>query len=163
MPKTRAKNKVNIPSAKKQPAAPKKKQDKLTLRQERFCVLYASSKEFFCNGVQSYIEAYNVDLKSGRSYLAARVEASRLLTNPNIQRRIDEIFESRGLNDQFVDKQLEKLVTQDVDFKAKLGAIKEYNAIKSRIKKNIDITSGGKALPTPIFGGTSVSEVSKDV
>ena len=122
----------------------------LTPKQELFCRIYASDREFFGNGVQSYIEAYGVDLDKKGAYLVARVEASKLLTKPNILKRIDEIFEGGGLNDLFVDKQLEKLITQDADFKSKLGAIKEYNTLKSRIQKKIDITSGNK--PIPILG-----------
>ena len=34
---------------------------KLTPQQELFCQLYAGDREFFGNGVQSYIEAYKVD------------------------------------------------------------------------------------------------------
>lgn len=127
-----------------------KKTTNLTPKQELFCRLYASDREFFGNGVQSYIEAYGVDLTKKGAYLVARVEASKLLTKPNILKRIDEIFEGGGLNNSYVDKQLEKLITQDADFKSKLGAIKEYNTLHSRIQKKIDITSGNK--PIPILG-----------
>ena len=127
-----------------------KSKTNLTPKQELFCRIYASDREFFGNGVQSYIEAYGVDLTKKGAYLVARVEASKLLTKPNILKRIDEIFEGGGLNDSYVDKQLEKLITQDADFKSKLGAIKEYNTLRSRIQKKIDITSGNK--PIPILG-----------
>jgi hypothetical protein len=55
-----------------------------------------------------------------------------LLTNVKILEFVNSLIEMRGLNDSFVDKQLEFLVTQHADFKAKLGAIKEYNALKKR-------------------------------
>ncbi len=114
------------------------KKSKLNPRQERFCQLYASEAEFFGNGVQSYIEAYDPDKSKGNWYNTARSRASELLTSPNVLNRINEIFEARGLNDAFVDKQLELLITQNADFKSKLGAIREYNALKSRIIKKID-------------------------
>lgn len=72
-----------------------------------------------------------------------------LLTNANVLKRIDELFEAGGLNDQFVDKQMEKLITQDADFKAKMAAIREYNKLKQRIteKKELHVK-----LPKPILG-----------
>lgn len=136
--------------ARKKVKITKKQENKLTPKQELFCRIYASDREFFGNGTQSYIEAYGIDPAEKGAYLRARVEASKLLTKPNILRRIDDYFEAGGLNDSFVDKQLEKLITQDADYKAKLGAIREYNALKSRIQKKIDITSGNK--PIPILG-----------
>lgn len=107
----------------------------LTAQQELFCTLYASDREFFGNGTQSYIEAYNIKVGKGKgftSYEMCKVMAHRLLTNPTILKRINEIFEGRGLNDGFVDKQLEKLITQDAEFRPKLGAIQEYNKLKKR-------------------------------
>ena len=113
------------------------KKTKLNPKQEKFCQLYASDAEFFGNGVQSYIEAYEPK-KQGNWYNTARSRASELLTSPYVLNRINEIFEARGLNDAFVDKQLELLITQNADFKSKLGAVKEYNELKKRITKKIE-------------------------
>lgn len=126
-----------------------KKLRRLNPRQEKFCRLYASDREFFGNGVQSYIEAYEPDRSKPNWYNAARTRASELLTKRNILKRIDELFEAGGLNDQYVDKQMEKLITQDADFKAKMAAIKEYNKLKQRIteKKELHVK-----LPKPILG-----------
>lgn len=115
----------------------KEKKKRLNLKQEKFCQLYASDAEFFGNGVQSYIEAYD-PAKIGNWYNTARSRASELLTSPNILNRVNELFEARGLNDVFVDKQLEKLITQDADFKSKIAAIKEYNAMRQRVVKKIE-------------------------
>lgn len=114
---------------------------KLTPQQERFCILYASDKEFFGNGVQSYIEAYNVDTGKRGWYNVAKSGAHENLTKPHILDRIEEIFEAHGLNDAFVDKQLEKLIIQDADFHAKMKAIAEYNKIKGRIVERRDVTN----------------------
>lgn len=110
----------------------------LNARQEKFCQLYASREEYFCNGVKSYMEAYSTNGKKV-GYMAAKANAYKLLTNTDILNRIDELLELNGLNNSYVDKQLEKLITQDADFKAKLGAIKEYNELKKRILKKLEI------------------------
>lgn len=120
---------------------------KLTPQQALFCELYASDREFFGNGVQSYIEAYDVDTSKPGWYATAKSGASENLTKPYILERIEEIFEAHGLNDQFVDKQLEKLICQDADFKSKLGAIQEYNKMKGRIINRQQIDGGIEIKP----------------
>jgi hypothetical protein len=114
----------------------------LSVEEEKFCQLWASDREFFGNGVQSYIEAFDVVIVKGKSrgetddnemtYEAAKAQAHILLTNVDILRRINEIFESRGLNDEFVDKQLEVVITQNAEFSPKIKAISEYNKLKKR-------------------------------
>lgn len=126
----------------------------LNPQQELFCQYFASDREFFGNGTQSYIEAYDIDITKKGAYNAARANASQLLTKTNITTRINEIFEAHGLNDTFVDKQLEKLIVQDADFSVKLSAMKEYNAMKNRITKQARVVVD---LPTPIYGGKSTN------
>ena len=111
------------------------KRPKLNAEQDMFCRLYASDKEFFGNGVQSYIKAYGLDFKKKSDYNTAKSNAYKLLTNTDILKRIDELYVDGGLNDQFVDKQLLKLINQDADFTNKLGALKEYNRLKKRIEE----------------------------
>lgn len=109
-------------------------------QEEKFCRIYASDKEFFGNGVQSYIEAFNIDVGKGvgkRSYEYCRWAASNLLRRRYILDRINDAFEASGLNDSFVDKQLEKLITQDAEFRPKLGAIQEYNKLKKRTSDQV--------------------------
>lgn len=120
--------------------------EELNPKQLAFCELYASDQEFFGNGAQSYAAAYGIDLSVRGAYATAVVNASRLLTNAKVLNKINDIFESRGLNDSFVDKQLEKLITQDADFKSKLGAIKEYNSLKQRVTKKLDVTTNGESI-----------------
>lgn len=110
----------------------------LRARQELFCELYVS-KEFFANGVQSYVQAYSINLARKGAYDVAKVGASRLLTNLNVCRRIAELMEKGGLNDSFVDNQLLFLITQFDDPHAKLGAIREYNKLKGRIVEKKEI------------------------
>ncbi|HEC30483.1 MAG TPA: hypothetical protein ENI66_00520 [Candidatus Yonathbacteria bacterium] len=117
----------------------------LNLKQSKFCEIYATSEEFFANGAQSYIEVYSLKSKP-ITYKTALANASRLLVKANVLEYINLLLELRGLNDTFVDKQLELLITQGADFKSKLGAIKEYNNLKKRVDKDINIV-----IPKPIL------------
>lgn len=86
------------------------------------------------------------------AYNVAKAQAHILLTKPYILEHIDGIFEVRGLNDSFVDKQLEKLITQDAEFGVKIKAIGEYNKLKGRItekkEQNVKITNPYDGLTT---------------
>ncbi len=119
---------------------------KLNLKQEKFCQLYATDMEFFGNGTQSYIEAYEPDQSKPNWYRTARSRASELLTSPNVLARINELLDLT-LNDQHVDKQLALVITQNADLSSKVAAIREYNKLKQRIVEKIDHTSGGKPIP----------------
>jgi len=122
-------------------------QKKLNPKQERFCQLYATDREFFGNGVESYMEAYDPDRNDPNWYESARRAASRLLTNVDILCRINELIDLE-LNDAHVDKQLNLVITQNADYRSKVAAIGEYNKVKGRITKKLEVTS-----PTPILGG----------
>jgi hypothetical protein len=124
-----------------------KTKDELNAKQLLFCELYATDREFFGNGTQAYIEAYDVDIRKPSKYKAAMAAASRLLSNVKICNKINELLEAGGLSDQFVDKQLVYLITQHDDKKAKMAAIREYNAMKGRIVARIDHTTKGDKLP----------------
>jgi len=119
----------------------------LNPKQKKFCELYSSEEQFFCNGVQSYIEAYEPKQR-GNWYNSAKASAFNLLTKTDILLYINYLLELRGLNDSFVDKQLELLITQNADFRSKVQAIKEYNVLKKRVTKSLDITSAGKPIGT---------------
>lgn len=112
-----------------------------TPAQETFCQIFASDKEAFGNGVESYIKAFSVNVGKGKGKISrdqCRYYAWKMLQQPAILRRINEIFEGRGLNDAFVDKQLEKLITQDAEFRPKLGAIQEYNKLNRRTADTVN-------------------------
>ena len=120
---------------------PIKKEPRLTLKQEKFCRLYATEREYFGNGTQAYLEAYGVDLNKKGAYATARAAAAQNLTKHNILDHINKLLELNGLNTAHVDKQLGFLITQHADFTAKLGAIREYNKLKGRIvekRENVD-------------------------
>ena len=63
-------------------------------RQERFCQLYASDKEFFGNGVETYLEVYDIDRSKPNWYKTACTCASKLLSNAKVYNRINELFTS---------------------------------------------------------------------
>lgn len=133
----------------------KENPENINAKQELFCQLYATDREFFGNGVESYVEAYGIDLNKKGAYGSARATASRLLTNANILKRIDELLEVKGLNDQAVDKELAFVIVQKADLGSKVAAIREYNKLRQRITEKIDHTTNGKELPSPIYGGKS--------
>jgi len=114
--------------------------DDLTLKQKKFCELFASDKEFLGNGTQSYIEAFDVNTNKPGQYNKARANASKLLAKSNILSYINKILEEMSLNEANADKQLAFLMSQQADFGSKLGAIREFNALKQRIQKKIDHT-----------------------
>ena len=107
----------------------------LTAQEEKFCQIYSTEKEFFGNGVQSYLEAFDL---SPSKYNTAKVQASILLTNPNITARIRELIDIK-LSDEMVDKELAKVILQDAEFNPKVSAIREYNKLKQRITDKLEI------------------------
>ena len=115
-------------------------------KQELFCKLYATDREFFGNGVQTYIEVYKPDQHKPNWYKAACSAASQILSNTKVIARINELLEESGFTDVAVDKQLAFLITQHTDFNTKLGAIKEFNKLKKRIVEQQDLTSKGKVI-----------------
>jgi hypothetical protein len=113
------------------------KEKGLNPNQEKFCILYATDREFFGHGVNSYSEAYNIPLKDLSAYNVCKQSAHRLLTNVDILSRINELLEDSGLNDSFVDKQMLFLITQNADLQAKGKMIDSYNKLKARISDKI--------------------------
>lgn len=131
-------------------------------KQKLFCEYFASDREFFGNGTESYIEAYDIDTSKKGAYAGARASASRLLTNANILGYINELLESAVLNDEFVDKQIAFLIAQNADFGSKMSAIKEYNALKQRITKKleVDVSDGRDAVLAKYLGSGDAREAS---
>lgn len=122
-------------------------------QEEKFCQVYISPTEFYGNGTQSYIEAFDVQIVTAPNAKidvdgnkvkekglkltigAVRDRAYKLLLRSDILERINELLEEGGLNDAFVDKQLKHLIIQSADPRVKLGAIAEYNKLMARIVK----------------------------
>ena len=135
-----------IPKAKFK-ASLKRIENERNARQERFCQLYASDKEFFGNGVETYLEVYDLDRSKPNWYKTACQSASRLLSNVKVYTRINELLDGNGLNDAFVDKQLLMLIQQHEDKGSKIAAIREYNKLKQRIIDKMELAGkDGKPL-----------------
>lgn len=124
----------------------KKAEEERNARQEKFCQLYASDREFFGNGVETYLECYDIDRSKPNWYKTACACASRLLSNAKVFNRINELLDKNGLNDAFVDKQLLFLIQQHEDKGSKVAAIREYNKLKQRITDKLDIKSNGEQI-----------------
>jgi len=113
--------------------------DRLLPQMKMFCELYATDREFFGNGVESYIEAYDVDTSKKGYYKTACVCASKLLSKAKIYNYINKLLEEGGLNNTFVDKQLLFVISQHKELSSKVKAIQEYNKLKQRITEKIDV------------------------
>lgn len=123
---------------KKKPEQPEKEKSGgvafgLNPKQSYFCELYASKEEFFGNGTRSYMEAYK------STYSTAKANAPDLLSNTAICEYINSLIELSGFNDENVDKQLNMLINQHGDPRVKVAAIKEYNVLKQRITKKVEL------------------------
>lgn len=112
--------------------------DTLTPRQEKFCQLYATDSGCFWNWVTTYLEVYDVDTNKKWWYKTACSLASRLTSNAKVYNRINDLLDSQGLNDQFVDKQTLFLISQQTDLWVKAKMIWEYNKLKGRITEKIE-------------------------
>lgn len=87
----------------------------LTLRQKRFCQLYATNKHFFGNGTQTYIEVYDIDQSKPGWYKTVRTLASRLLTNVNVMAYINSLLTADDFNDMAADRSLSFCMNQFSD------------------------------------------------
>jgi len=105
---------------------------------EQFCRLYATNQECFGNGTKAYIAAYDIDMQEKGAANSARASASKLLRNGIILARISFLLDS-GFNDAQSDKQLAFLVAQNADLKVKIAAIREYNALRNRIQRKLEM------------------------
>jgi phage terminase small subunit len=114
----------------------------LNEKQLLFCRYYVS-KDFFASGVESYGQAYGIDIEKPSGYNTAKVMASKLLTNANILAYINELLDLTGLNSEYVDKQLLFVISQNADLSSKVSAIREYNKLKQRITDKIDLKVNG--------------------
>ncbi len=113
------------------------KGDKLSPRQELFCQLY-TSKEFYGNWVQTYIEVYDPDQSKPNWYKIACQSASQILSNIKVCNRINDLLDTSGFNSEFVDKQHLFLITQHTDLWVKGRMIDSFNKLKGRITDKIE-------------------------
>ena len=119
--------------AKKLSAAAKR----LTLKQRKFCKLYMTSKDFFGNGTQSYIEAYNPKKTKNWIQNAGRSAADNL-KKPHILAYLEELYNLEEMNPAQADKELAFCMKQHADLGVKLRSVDSYNKLKKRITDKIE-------------------------
>lgn len=117
------------------------KQLSLTTKQIDFAKYYTEATEQFGNGVRAAGKAYNLNPDDKNQRNRCSVYSSNNLKHHGILTLIDILLSADGLNDSYVDKQLLFLISQHSDLKVKGLAIKEYNALKNRTKKMIEINN----------------------
>lgn len=140
----------------------KKNIQKLPLnpKREKFCQLYVNGdKEFFGNGTQSYIEAYDIDLTRKGAYQGARASAYKLLTSAHIMARVSELLNDMdgGLNDENVIRQHLFNINQFADLGVKQRAIECYY----KLKRKFDIETPQTANTT-IINALTVQNMSPE-
>jgi hypothetical protein len=73
---------------------------------------------------------------------------SRLIRNDKIQRRLQAIYLAM-MDDDTIDSVLSSIISNPkAQHKDRIAAIKEYNALRARIVKKLDMTSMGEKIPT---------------
>lgn len=122
----------------------------LNKKQLDFVNLYTSPDPYFF-GVASrcYAKAYGLELPKFKN--ACDTGGHALLKKEHIYKAIRRRITKEGFNDENADKQLTFLISQHADFKAKLGAIKEYNALKGRTNKAAGLQVNGNISITQLF------------
>jgi hypothetical protein len=128
-----------------------KDKDQLNEKQEAFCQLYISDKEFFGNWVQAYIEVYKPDESKPNWYKSACASSSRLLSNAKVSKRLSELLQKEWLNEWYIEKQLLFLITQFSDFSTKLSAIKHFDNLNARLEKAKQKALNNKEITTDVL------------
>lgn len=115
--------------------------------QTLFCWLYVYDKDCYCNATASYMRAY--DLKDSQRRVAQSA-GSRLLSNVVVRKYINKMLVA-NFKDDVVDTEHSRLIMQNRNPLAKLGAIQEYNKIKKRLEQApvASITFGWKEPSGP--------------
>ena len=121
----------------------------LNPNQRMFCQHYAGGGELFGNGVWSYIMAYKIDVplveygklneQQKKDYETSSVSACDLLTNPKIKNYCNDLIDAL-IKDKIVDRELARVIQQNNELSPKVSAIKEYNAVRGRVKNTLEHT-----------------------
>lgn len=138
----------------------KKKENKLSLKEELFCQCYARSGDTFGNGRMSYARAFNKLAITSKQKHVCDVLVQRLLSKVVVYKRCDELLNEK-IDDEIVDKELARVVQQNENLHAKVSAISEYNKVRGRITQKIrhkfegvDTESLKQTLAERIAGGS---------
>jgi len=133
-----------------------------TTKQEIFCQEWLDNVG---NGTLAALVAFDIEGKellgieqkdrtkeqieiTDRAYKTASVMATEYLRKPSIIKRIDEILEERGFNDDAVKREHFRLIRTG-DESVKMRAIDSYYKLKGKFIERTDITSGGEPIVLP--------------
>lgn len=108
----------------------------LNIKQIQFCMHY-TDREFLGNGTLAYLNTYYSGDK--KFYDTAKVQAYQALGRPKVTAFINCLLEADGFTDEFMDKQLLFVATQNQDLHAKVASIKLYADLKNRIRKTLEL------------------------
>lgn len=158
---------VTIVRKKKKKIKKIEKKNDLNPNEQLFCQLYFGAGDYFGNATWSYIVAHEYDLpllprsdlspKQKKQYNVARNAASRTLSKAYIVKEGDRILKS-FFNEINMDKELAWTATQRKDLPSKVMAMREFNQLKARVLKKLDIVSQGERIQPIIqiieYGGT---------
>lgn len=167
---------------KKTPKKVSTKEKNLSSERELFCVLYTGhhNRDLFGNGTRCYLEAFGhneridtlrkeiveaLRIKNlGYTTVVKNLEASiksiessgrsasaRLLATVSIRARIDKLMDSM-ITDEFNDREMQYVITQRYDLASKVAAMREYNALKKRVKE-----AGAQTGPITIHIAPSIA------
>jgi stage III sporulation protein SpoIIIAA len=105
-------------------------------KQKIFSELYTG--KYFANGVDSYCEAYGIDLeKQPQRIGSVRASVTRLLKNANILAYIRELRGEYNLVEEIVNNEHAFLILQNAELGVKLGAIKHFRELNNKIENKI--------------------------
>lgn len=126
----------------------KRTRPELNVNQEAFCQMFVNGeKEMFGNGVQCYLEIYEIDKVKPNWYKTACSAASQLLSNIKVINRIRELLEEGGFNEENIGKQHLFLINQFTDLGTKMRAISDFYKLKGKYAPTqTDITTGGEKI-----------------
>lgn len=134
---------------------------KLKPEWEMFCQYFAVNYETFGNATQAYAKAYHIDLSNKGAYASCRTGGYRLLTNDDILVRVNQLLGELIMNDTTVDMELAFLIAQKHDYSAKIAAIKEYNNLKQRIIKRLELVDPRRDILDKYLGGDDAGQASQ--
>lgn len=108
---------------------------KLTIQQENFCQAYV---ELLGNGTKAAIAAFDIDDSRGRKAQESTASsmANEYLRKPEILKRVRELLDLIGMNDETVDAEVNFCLRQSEDLGAKLRAADMYNKMAGRYEKD---------------------------
>lgn len=111
----------------------------LNKNQISFVEIYMSEEYKGSNGRDAAATAYGYDLTTPNGKRQADNMANKLLKHSGVLTLITVLHDNLGFNDEWVDRQLKIIIDQNVDWKAKLMGINEYNKLKMRLKTITEI------------------------